>query len=207
MTLSSARSPTDYEAAVEAAVVETDAILATFAALLRIAQIEAGTRRAGFREVDLGAVGETVTEAFAPAAEDEGKVLAAAKPAIVRGDRDLLTQLLANLVENAIRHTPGGTRIEVTLARSASGVRLVVADSGPGVPVDDRDRIFRRFYRLERSRTSPGSGLGLSLVAAVVALHGARLAVHDDAPGLRIIIDFHVHPESITAGSRPLRPA
>jgi signal transduction histidine kinase len=189
----SAHFPADYEAAVEAAVAEADAILETFAALLRIAQIEAGIRRSGFRDVDLKAVVETVTEAFAPSAEDEGKALdtaVALEPAIVRGDPELLTQLLANLVENAIRHTPSGTGIRIALAHSPSGVRMVVADNGPGVPAGERDRIFRRLYRLERSRTSPGSGLGLSLVAAIVALHGARVAVEDNAPGLRIVIDF-----------------
>jgi signal transduction histidine kinase len=186
------RSQAELESAIDAAIGETDTILATFAALLRIAEIEAGTRRAGFQEVDLGAVAATVVEAFAAPAEDEQKTLhgSIAPGIFVRGDRELLTQLVANLVENAIRHTPENTRIEVELTRTPSGSRLAVADDGPGVPADERGRIFRRFHRLDRSRTVPGSGLGLSLVSAIADLHGARIGVDDNRPGLRVTLDF-----------------
>jgi signal transduction histidine kinase len=189
---SGARSVAEYAAAVDGAVVETDAVLQTFAALLRIAQIEAGTRRAAFRDVDLGLVAERVVEAFAPAAEDEGKALAASvvPGAQVRGDHELLTQLLANLVDNAIRHTPAGTRIAVSVARVPAGARLVVADDGPGVPAGERDLVVRRFHRLERSRATHGAGLGLSLVVAVADLHQARMVLDDNAPGLRVTLDF-----------------
>lgn len=186
------RTQAELESAIDAAIGETDTILATFAALLRIAEIEAGTRRAGFQEVDLGAVAATVVEAFAAPAEDEQKTLhgSIAPGIFVRGDRELLTQLVANLVENAIRHTPENTRIEVELTRTPSGSRLAVADDGPGVPADERGRIFRRFHRLDRSRTVPGSGLGLSLVSAIADLHGARIGVDDNRPGLRVTLDF-----------------
>jgi signal transduction histidine kinase len=184
------RSPAALEEALQRAMVETDAILETFGALLRIAEVEAGTRRAGFREVDLATIVEDVVEAFAPSAEDQEKVLTLAVSSRPRisGDRELLTQLLANLVENAIRHTPPGTRIEVGLTPGPSGPRLTVGDTGPGVPAEQRHRIFDRFHRVNPS--SGGLGLGLSLVKAIADLHGAHLHAEDNAPGLRIIVDF-----------------
>jgi signal transduction histidine kinase len=180
---------------IDAAIAETDGILETFSALLRISQIEAGSRRAGFREVDLSDVFEAVADAFGPAAEAEGKSLAARiEPGLsIHGDRELLTQMLANLIENAIRHTPTGSRIEMVLARTPSGIAGEVADNGAGVPASERELIFRRFYRLDRSRTTPGSGLGLVLVAAVADLHGSELAVSDNGPGLRVTIRFDTH--------------
>jgi signal transduction histidine kinase len=188
---SGARSVADFRAAVEESLTDTDAVLETFAALLRIAQIEAGTRRAGFCELELSEVAESVAEAFAPSAEDEGKrIVSHATPARVRGDRELLTQMLANLVENGIRHTPSGTCIDVAVSSTASGARLVVADDGPGVPAAERGRLLERFYRTERSRTIEGSGLGLSLVAAVAELHGARIRLEDNHPGLRVTVEF-----------------
>jgi signal transduction histidine kinase len=188
---SGARSLAEYRAAVEGSIADTDGMLEMFAALLRIAQIEAGTRRAGFREVDLAQLAESVVEAFAPSAEDEGKhLLACSTPARIRGDRELLTQMLANLVENGIRHTSAGTQIEVRVTSNPGGAQLVVADDGPGVPREERGRLLRRFYRLERSRNIEGSGLGLSLVAAVAELHGARISLDDNEPGLRVTLEF-----------------
>jgi signal transduction histidine kinase len=184
------RSPAALEGALQHGMVETDAILETFGALLRIAEVEAGTRRAGFREVDLATIAEQVVEAFAPSAEDQEKVLSLAissRPRI-SGDRGLLTQLLANLVENGIRHTPPGTRIEVGLTTAPSGPRLTIGDTGPGVPAEQRHRIFDRFHRVDPS--SGGLGLGLTLVKAIADLHGAHVHAEDNAPGLRIIVDF-----------------
>jgi len=186
------QSAEGYNATIEAAIVQIDEILATFGALLRIAQIEAGTRRSGFREVDLSDVSATVVEAFAPVAEDAGKALIGRiTPDIsIWGDRELLTQMLANLVENAIRHTPEGTRIAVSLRRDGNEILGSVTDNGPGVPEKERERLFQRFYRLERSRSTPGSGLGLSVVKAVADLHAIALDVHDAGPGLQIVIKF-----------------
>ena len=183
-----ARSIADYERAVEGAVAEAEGLLGTFAALLRIAQVEAGAQQAAFRRVDLSLIAETVADAFAPAAEDEGHTLTAdvAPGVAIHGDQELLTQMLVNLVENAMRHTPQGSRIAILLARTpGSGAVLAVEDDGPGVPEAERERVLRRFYRLEQSRTTPGSGLGLSLVAAVAELHGAELRIEDAQPGLR----------------------
>jgi signal transduction histidine kinase len=191
-----------YAAAVDGAIAETDAVLDTFAALLRIAQIEAGTRRSAFRELDLSEVAAGVIEAFAPAAEDEGKALSAdlAPGVLLQGDRDLLTQLVANLIDNAVRHTPPGTRIRVALVPAVAGVRLEVSDDGPGVPAADRELIFRRFYRSARSQGTPGAGLGLALVKAIADLHGARLSIADNAPGLSVAVEFGAAREASHTG-------
>ena len=191
-TQTQAQSVEQHNAAIEAAIAQVDEILSIFSALLRIAQIEAGTRRAGFRAFDLSAVFANVVDAFVPAAEDAGKRLdAKIKPAIhFAGDRELLTQMLANLIENAIRHTPAGTRIEVSLGSDRERIVGTVADNGRGAPVEERERMFQRFYRLERSRSTPGSGLGLSLVKAVADLHGIALEMCDAEPGLQIVMRF-----------------
>ena len=186
-------SAAEYERAVEGAVADAEGLLGTFAALLRIAQVEAGTQRSAFACVDLSQVAEMVAETFAPAAEDEGRVLSAqvAPGIVVHGDQELLTQLVVNLVENALRHTPQGSRVRIVLsARAPGGPVLAVEDDGPGIPAAERGRVLRRFYRREASRTTPGSGLGLSLVAAVAELHGARLSLSDAGPGLRVRVTF-----------------
>jgi signal transduction histidine kinase len=184
----------EYQEAIDQALDETDQILATFAALLRIAQIESGRRRARFTEVDVGAVLETILDAYTPVAEESGYALHGdlGGRVHVRGDRDLLMQLFANLVENALRHTPPGSEIAVTLAVTPDGAIAVVADNGPGIPAPARQKVTQRFYRVEGSRSTPGSGLGLSLVAAIAELHGAALALHDNHPGLRVTLTFRV---------------
>ena len=185
---------------IDAALDETDNILDTFSALLRIAQIESGTRTAGFREIDLSKLFETVSEAFSAVAEDEGKILTAKIAPSVKfwGDGDLISEMLANLLDNAIRHTPEGAQIEVTLVNHGSQLVASVADNGLGVPQSERERIFRRFYRLERSIGTSGTGLGLSLVAAVAELHGMQFRASDNAPGLRMTLTF----DSAAPGAR-----
>jgi signal transduction histidine kinase len=169
---------------------------------LRIAQIESGTRTAGFGNLDLSNLFETVADAFAMVAEEEGKTLIAniAPKVTYWGDADLLSEMLANLIENAIKHTPEGTDIEVTLTNQNSVPVAAVADNGPGVPDQHRTRIFRRFYRLERSSAKQGSGLGLALVAAVAELHGIELVVADNRPGLRMTMSFIAHPPQWAEG-------
>jgi signal transduction histidine kinase len=180
------------EAAMDRAIAETDGILGTFGALLRIAQIEAGTRRAGFAEVNLSSVVATVIEVYGPAAEEKNQELTAdvGENVTIVGDQELLTQMIANLVENAIRHSPIGARIDVGLTTEASTVRFVVADDGPGIPVEAHEKVFQRLFRLETSRTTPGSGLGLSLVAAVVDLHDMTVRLFDNDPGLRVVVEM-----------------
>lgn len=180
-----------YQQAIDLALAECDQILTTFGALLRIAQIEARTRRAGFTEVDLSSIFETIAETYAPVAEDHGRVLIAEiAPGIrSRGDPDLLTQMLANLVENAIRHTKIGSTIRVALEEDGKPIGTVT-DDGPGIPEGARKRVFDRFFRLESSRATPGSGLGLSLVAAVTQLHEVEIELEDARPGLRVELRF-----------------
>lgn len=179
---------------IEAAIDETDTMLKMFEAMLRIAQIEAGARRARFTTVGLSAVAENVADAFTAVAEDEGRRLetAIAPEVSVHGDGELLTQMLANLIENGLRHTPAGTVLTMRLSESADRVRLEVSDTGAGIPEDERTRVLERFYRLDRSRSTPGSGLGLSLVAAVAKLHGARMSLEDNEPGLRVVLEFEL---------------
>jgi signal transduction histidine kinase len=183
---------------------DVDAILETFAGLLRIAQIEGGARRAAFRPLDLTRIALTVVDAFAPSAEDSGQSLRLEEEGeqIVVGDSELLTQMLVNLVENALRHAGDRARIVVRTGQDESGATIEVVDNGPGVPERERERIFDRFYRLEHSRSSPGSGLGLALVAAVARLHGAAVRVRDANPGLDVQVAFRARQGSIVRLSR-----
>ena len=187
-----AATAAEYGAIVGKAIKETDDILQTFGALMRIAQIEAGTRRSAFTDVDLSGVLYTIVEAYAAVAEDEHHALTnrISQGIVVRGDRQLLTQMMANLVENALRHTPAGTRVEIALDGDPASPTCMVADNGPGIPEEERDKVFRRFYRMDRSRSTAGSGLGLSLVAAIADLHRIVVEVDDQKPGLKIVLKF-----------------
>jgi signal transduction histidine kinase len=178
--------------AIEAALGDLDAILATFAALLRIAQIESGARRAAFQTLDLTAVARTVVDAFAPSAEEAGQrlTLEDEAPVLVDGDRELLTQMLVNLVENGLRHAGGRAWVQVRCRVERGLAILAVVDDGPGAPDAERERLFARFHRLEASRSTPGSGLGLALVAAVAKLHGADAGLNDARPGLEAVVSF-----------------
>jgi signal transduction histidine kinase len=183
--------PEEHEQILEGALGDLDAILDTFAAILRIAQIDAGARRAGFRDCDLAEIARTVADAFAPSAEEARRTLrlAVQGPAHVQGDAELLTQMLVNLVENALRHTAPGASIEIA-AIGGRRPSLSVTDDGPGIPPGERPRVLDRFYRLERSRSTPGSGLGLALVAAVARLHSAEVRLDDAGPGLQATVEF-----------------
>ncbi|MCB2135863.1 MAG: HAMP domain-containing histidine kinase [Rhodobacteraceae bacterium] len=177
----------------ERAIAEAEGAVGVFHALLQIAQIEGGGARAGFAPVDLAAVAAEIADLYAPAAEEEGRRLSVSLPdgpATVIGNKGLLGQALANLIENALRHTPKGGDIEIALRREGGGTVLEVADRGPGIPAEERANVLRRLYRLERSRTTPGNGLGLALVAATAGLHGAVLSLHDNAPGLIARLTF-----------------
>jgi signal transduction histidine kinase len=170
---------------------ETDELLSRFRALQRIAEIDRRERRAGFAEVDLAGLLGEVVELYAPLAEDRGQTLdlKLREAGPIQADRELLFEALSNLVANAIKFTPEGGRIAVRLSACASGQRIEVADSGPGVPVEERESVLQRFYRSRRDQRTPGSGLGLSIVAAVARLHEFRLALADAEPGLRVVID------------------
>ena len=175
----------------EAALAEADRMLATFNALLRIARIETGRRRHAFRRTDLAAIGNDVADLYAPLAEARGIAFRhSGIEAPVDADPDLLFQSLANLLDNAIKYTPEGGAVTLQVTSDDHTVTAVVADTGPGVPPGEREAVLRRFYRLEPARGAPGSGLGLSLVAAVARLHEAALTLGDNAPGLVVRLRF-----------------
>lgn len=168
-----------------------DDLIETFHALLRIAQIEAGQRSGRFSTTSLASILGRIEDAYDVVAEENGQTLVfdiEDRDATVQGDQQLLTQMIANLVENALRHCPSGTQIKVTLSVTADGVLLQVSDNGPGIPAEERDKVFRRFYRLEKSRTTSGNGLGLSMVRAIAELHGATVTLNDNHPGLRVLV-------------------
>ena len=174
---------------------EIGQINATFDALLRIAQIEAGARRARFVEVQLGDVLDRIGDAYGEVAEERGQHLEVTHQIElpnIEGDGDLLTQLCANLIENSMRHCPPGTSIAVSARRAENRIVLTVSDNGPGIPAEERAKVFQRLYRLDKSRTTSGSGLGLSLVKAVADLHAAEIAVGENAPGLWISVAFPI---------------
>jgi signal transduction histidine kinase len=176
-----------------AAAEEIDRAVSIFSAMLRIAQIEGGPRSADIEPVDLCETARGIVDLYQPAVEEAGDILLLDLPnagVTVQGHADLLGQALSNLIENAIRHTPRGSTIAVSVTETPEGPILAVADDGPGIPPAEREKVIRRFYRLERSRTSPGQGLGLALVAAIVARHGARLTFEDNRPGTRAAISF-----------------
>jgi signal transduction histidine kinase len=182
----------DHGPVIDRSVAELDSILDTFDALLRIAQVEAGTRRSAFANVDLAALATAIAEIYAPVAEDRGQRLLAevGGECWVRGDRELLFQMLTNLVENAIQHSAGGASIVLGAAMENETAVVRITDTGPGIPAAERVNVFRRFYRLESSRSTPGNGLGLALVKAVVDLHGATVELSDHEPGVCVTVRF-----------------
>jgi len=192
------RTPEEHAAALETAIAKADEILGLFAALLRIAQIEGGERRAAFTNVDLAALLEQMREMFDPVAEEADHTLrlAASPSLVVRGDRQLLTQLFSNLIENAIVHTPAGTHITLSLHTVQGQAVAAVSDDGPGVPVEEHQRLFRRLYRREASRTQPGHGLGLSLAAAIAELHNARIQIVPERVGMTVQVSFPLTRET-----------
>lgn len=178
---------------VDQARTELDGVVSVFGSLLQIAQIESGTPKSAFVPLDLADLIGTCVELYEPSASDSGHDLStriAPDTPPIMGDRNLLLQLLANLIENALRHTPEGSEITLELKQQPEGVVFSVADTGPGIPEGETENVLQRLYRLDRSRMTPGSGLGLNFVSVVARLHGANLVLRDNAPGLRIDITF-----------------
>ncbi len=187
-----ARTPEEFQNALDQSIADTDQILAIFSSLLTLSRIESGARAAAFAPVSLHELLMHVAGIYAPLANDQGKRIETDVTADVQvaGDRMLLMQLFSNLVENAVHHTPAGTCIRVTLDADARQVK--VCDNGPGIPPDDRAKVFRRFWRGDASRGRPGHGLGLSIAAAIAGLHGADIALDDAQPGLCVTVGFPV---------------
>jgi signal transduction histidine kinase len=177
--------------AIRAALEEADRLLATFNALLSIAELESGARRNQFEPLDLSEVARSAAELYEPVAEEKGFVLTViTQPgAIIRGDRHLLSQALANLLDNALKYAGRG-EIEIRAFGQDGRAVLQVADRGPGIPEADRETVLDRFVRLEASRTTPGNGLGLSLVRAIARRHGGSVVLEDNRPGLRVRLEF-----------------
>lgn len=196
VTLMKPATQEEYAQALEKSIHEADELLGTFNALLLIARAEAGAARDGMDWVDLSALAQDAAELYEPVAEEAGLRLdLAIEPGIeYHGHRELLAQAIANLLDNAIKHAahPGGIgegviRLAVQ-SRGSRGAEVSVSDNGPGIAPDDRERVLGRFVRLEQSRNTSGSGLGLSLVSAVTRLHGGALRLEDNEPGLRVVI-------------------
>ena len=176
------------------ALAESDRINGTFQALLRISQIEAGARKSRFVDLDMKQILENVAEIFSSVAEDNEQTIVFAAKGIgafpIEGDKELLTQLAVNLIENAINHCPAGTHIVVSLERRGENYAAIVADNGPGIDETEREKVFRRLYRLDKSRNSPGHGLGLSMVKAIADLHGLTVKIEDNQPGARFVLTW-----------------
>ena len=177
---------------VEKSIADADQLLATFSALLRITRMEAGGYEPSFSELTLRELIEDAAELYQVVAEEAGIELSIdiLDDTPIQADRDLLFQALTNLLDNAIKFCPAGGSIRVATARKDASVTLSVADSGPGIPEADRERVLERFYRMESSRSTSGSGLGLSLVSAIANVHQASLALTDNQPGLKITLSF-----------------
>jgi signal transduction histidine kinase len=189
-------------AMLEQCIVDTDALLERFRALLRISELEDMRRREGFADVDLGETLERVRELFAPLAEDKNVTFTATTASgvpPVQADPQLLIEALSNLVSNAIKFTPAGGSVEMRVQASAAGTRVDVLDTGPGIPPAERDAVLQRFYRSESGRELPGSGLGLSIVAAIVKLHGFRLEIGDRDSGRGARISMFCLPDVAAA--------
>jgi signal transduction histidine kinase len=173
-------------------IADLDAVLRMFSSITRISQIETQARKDGFRTVNLVEIASEVVELYDAAAEQDGTRLSVAgdREVLVTGDRDLIFDAIANLVDNAIKHGRAGGRIVVANENIDGSAVISIADDGPGIPAGEYQHVFRRFYRLEHSRYTPGNGLGLSLVAAVARLHGARIEMLDNLPGLKFKLWF-----------------
>jgi signal transduction histidine kinase len=185
--------PEQTYAEIEAAIADVDRVIAIFNALLRMAEIDTGVRRAGFVEVDGSRIAAEAAEFYHPVAELKGVALlfASAGPLRLAGDPLLLAQAVGNLIDNALKYVSENGRIRVAAARGAGEtIEIMVADDGPGIPDDEKSRVLERFYRGDASRGTPGAGLGLSLVATVAKLHGGALLLADNHPGLKATLSL-----------------
>lgn len=185
-------APDERRDAMERAVDEADGLLKTFNALLSIADAEIGTGRGNLEAVDLAVLGLDVAELYGPVVEEQGLTFDRRidGPAIVQGNRQLLFQAMANFLENAAKHGANGGQVGLEIRRIDGAPEVIVTDKGPGIPEAERDHVLERFVRLDASRSTPGSGLGLSLVSAIARLHGAELVLEDNRPGLKVTLRF-----------------
>jgi signal transduction histidine kinase len=202
LALLDAGDGTAQSEAIRAAIGEADGLLVTFNALLGIAEAEAGAVREEAASLDLAEIARSAAELYEPAAEEKGFALSlAVEPWVrMRGDRHLLSQAVANLLDNALKYAGGG-ELQLRVFGSDGKAVLEVADHGPGIPEANREIVFDRFVRLEPSRSTPGNGLGLSLVRAVARRHGGSVALTDNQPGLKARLEFPALPADALAGT------
>ncbi|MEO5759031.1 MAG: HAMP domain-containing sensor histidine kinase [Mesorhizobium sp.] len=200
-TLSGKHKTTDYRQALEGTIAESDQLIKTFNAILMISRLEAGYSSENTNRVDLAQAVRDVVELYEPVAEEAGVSLEAdvREAVFVNGNRELIGQALSNIVDNAIKYSTGANAqpaVRVTLERAGAEIKLAVSDNGHGIPDDgDRSRATERFVRLEKSRSQPGSGLGLSLAKAVMTFHNGRLDLLSGNPGLSVIMSFPVRED------------
>jgi signal transduction histidine kinase len=182
----------DDQALIGDTITDLDAVLRIFSSITRIAQIETEARKGAFRTVNLVEIANEVVELYDAAAEQDGTGLTVVgdREVLATGDRDLIFDAIANLVDNAIKHGRAGGQVVVASENIGGQPVVSIADDGPGIPANQYEHVFKRFYRLEHSRYTPGNGLGLSLVAAVARLHGARIEMLDNSPGLKLKLWF-----------------
>lgn len=179
----------DTESEIGTALEEVDDLLGLFSSILAISEIEGKAVGERMSAMDWLAVSQDVVELYAPTIEESGRSISVrGTPVTVRGDKRLLQQMLANLLDNAMIHTPAGTQIAIAVASEGAFAVMQVEDNGPGIPVADQGRVFRRLFRVDTSRSKPGHGLGLNMVAAIAAAHGGTVAIDPEAQGLRFII-------------------
>jgi signal transduction histidine kinase len=207
--------PASYRDGLTKTIEEADELIKTFNSLLLIARLEAGAVAESMGPIDPALIIGDIAELYEPVAEEAGLRLeiSVAKGLTLEANRELISQAVANLVDNAIKYSVGETmqgpagdgasrgRVAISLTRAGAAIEIAVADRGPGVAPQDRERALARFVRLEKSRSQPGSGLGLSLVAAVARLHGGSIRLEDNRPGLRAVLSLPAN------GARPLSAA
>ena len=204
LTLADRGEEEAYRRAIARTIEEADALLKTFNSLLRIARLEAGVETGQVETFDLDGLVGDVAELYAPLADERAVELDVTpeRAGRIRGDRDLLFQALANLLDNAIKFSPGGETVTIAARALDDRVTVTVSDRGPGIPEALKNRVAERFFRVETSRNAPGAGLGLSLVAAVVERHGGSLDLEDNRPGLRVVLGLPRELREAVAGRK-----
>jgi len=192
----------EEEAAADQIITEADGLLSTFNALLRIARIEYSEQRKGFKLVDINSILYDLQELYEPLVEEKGQSFSVkiSKPMEIYADRDMLFQAFANLLDNAIKYTPEGGEVTISSFKDETRWCVEISDNGPGIPEDAHEKVVQRFYRLDQSRTTPGSGLGLALVYAVLKVHKLELAFSDNKPGLKVTVS--ADPKVIGASAK-----
>lgn len=188
----------DLRRKIDEGIQEIDSLVEIFEALLNIGQLQSGDRRASFVDVDMAALLTHIAEIYEPIIADHGHHLEVSitsqKAPPIRGDRELLLEMIVNFLENAIQYCPSGSTIQLGLRQHRTGLDVVVSDNGPGIPEDELQHLFERFYRLERNQEKPGHGLGIPFADAIATLHGAHIELSDNNPGLCVVIHFPNDP-------------